>query len=67
MIEMPRLTLDLDLEQLKAILFQLPAEDLVELAEAIAQRAETLAMMEIAESGFSEWNEEGEDIYDADA
>jgi hypothetical protein len=28
---------------------------------------ETLVMMQLSESGFQEWLEEGEDIYDAEA
>jgi hypothetical protein len=28
-------------------------------------RAETVAMMQLAETGFREWTEPGEDIYDA--
>jgi hypothetical protein len=67
MAAMSRLTLDLDLEQIKSMLLQLPADELLELAEVIAERAETVAMMRLAETGFREWNEEGEDIYDADA
>jgi hypothetical protein len=32
---------------------------------AIEERVETVAMMKLAETGFQERNEEGEDIYDA--
>ncbi len=61
---MPELTLNVDVEQIKALAFQLPPIELVALADAIQERAETLGMMELAETAFQEWNEEGEDIYD---
>jgi len=61
---MPRLTLEVDVEQIKALAFQLPAPELVALGDAILDRAETIGMMRLAETAFEEWNEEGEDIYD---
>lgn len=35
------------------------------IAEEIQERADTVAMMQLAETGFEEWNEPGENIYDA--
>jgi hypothetical protein len=64
---MPQVTLDLGIEEIKALIFQLPPQELLTLVDAIAERAETIAMMQLAETGFQEWNEEGEDIYDAEA
>lgn len=64
---MPRVTLDLSVEEIKALVFQLPAQELLALVDAIEDRAETVAMMQLAETGFQEWNEEGEDLYDAKA
>ncbi len=64
---MPRLTVDLSMEEIKSLLFQLPPKDFLSLADVIEERAETLAMMQLAETGFQEWNEEGEDLYDAEA
>ena len=64
---MPQVTLDMSMEDIKALIFQLPAQELLTLVDAIEERAETVAMMRLAETGFREWNEEGEDIYDADA
>jgi hypothetical protein len=61
---MPQLTLELGTEKLKELLFQLPPREFLSLAAAIEQRAETLAMMRLAETGFREWNEPGEEIYD---
>lgn len=61
---MPQLTLDVGVEQIKALAFQLPATELVALADAIQERAETLGLMQLAETAFEEWNAEGEDLYD---
>jgi hypothetical protein len=64
---MSHVTLNITLEQVKALIFQLPARELLELGESIEERAETAAMMNLAETGFQEWLDEGEDIYDAEA
>jgi len=61
---MPQLTLNVGVEQIMALAFQLPPAELVALADAIQERAETLGMMQLAETAFEEWNVEGEDIYD---
>jgi hypothetical protein len=61
---MPQLTLNVSLDEIKSLVLQLPAADLLALSEAIADRAETVAMMRVAESAFQLWNENGEDIYD---
>jgi len=62
---MPRVTLDLSLEEIKSLILKLPSEDLLAVADAIEERRETMVMMQLAETGFSEWNEEGEDLHDA--
>ncbi|MCK8603319.1 hypothetical protein [Desulfoferrobacter suflitae] len=62
---MPHITMELSLEQIKRIVFQLPADELLVLNDMIEDRAQTLAMMQVANIGFREWEEEGEDIYDA--
>lgn len=64
---MPRVTLDIDTETIKSLIFQLPPQEFLGLVHAIDERAETVAMMQLAETGFQEWNEEGEDIYDVEA
>jgi len=51
-------------ERIKQLAFQLPPQEFLSLAAAIEERAETVAMMRLAETGFREWNEKGEDIYD---
>ena len=53
-------------EEIRELIFQLPPQDFIELANSIEERAETFAMMRLAETGFREWNQEGEDIYDAE-
>lgn len=64
---MPQVMLDLSLEEIKTLIFQLPPQELLTLVDAIEERAETIAMMQLTETGFREWHEEGEDIYDAEA
>lgn len=64
---MPQVMLDLDAEELESLILQLPPEDLLRLAELIEERLETLDMMRAAETGFREWDVEGEDLYDAQA
>jgi len=54
-------------EEIKNLIFQLPAKDFMKIVEEIEERAETVAMMQLSETGFQEWNEAGEDIYDAEA
>jgi len=62
---MPRITVDLSTEEIKNLVFQLPAQEFLVLVDAIEERAETIAMMRVSETGFQEWNEDGEAIYDA--
>ena len=63
---MPQVTLEISTEELKALILQLPPEDLLTIANEVEDRAETIAMMKLSESAFEEWNEPGEDIYDGD-
>lgn len=58
---------NLSIEEIKAILFQLPEQELVALVADIEERLQTTAMMQLAETGFQEWNDEEEDIYNAEA
>lgn len=64
---MPQVTLNLSVEEIKALIFQLPVQELLALVDAIEERAETVGMMQLAETGFRGWNEEGGDIYNAEA
>ena len=52
---------DVNAEQLKAPAFQLPAAELLALADAIQERAETVGMTRLAKTGSGEWSQEGED------
>ncbi|MBM4467915.1 MAG: hypothetical protein FJ014_20600 [Chloroflexi bacterium] len=61
------MTLDMSMEEIKDLVFQLPPRELLTLVDTFDERAETIAMMTLAETGFREWLEEGEDIYDAEA
>ena len=63
---MPQVTLEISTEELKALILQLPPEDLLTIADEVEDRAETIAMMRLSEAVFEEWNEPGEDLYDAD-
>ncbi len=64
---MPKLMLDMSLEDIKDLAFQLPAKEFLKLVDAIEERAETMSMMSLSETGFHEWNKEEEDIYDGEA
>ena len=63
---MPQLTLDMSTEEIKALILQLPPKELLEIAGEIEARAQTIEMMQLAETAFTEWNEAGEEIYDAE-
>jgi len=61
---MAKVILDLTADEIKGLLFQLPPADLLSLMEELEERVQTLEMMQLAETGFREWDEAGEDIYD---
>jgi hypothetical protein len=58
---------NLSVEELKAMIFQLPVEELMVLIAEIEERLETITMMQLAETGFQEWNDPEEDIYNDEA
>ena len=62
---MPQLTLEFSAEKIRELVFQLPPAQLVSLADDVKERAETLQMMTLAETGFREWDQE-EDIDEAE-
>ena len=62
---MAKVTLELTPDNVRDILFQLPPDDFVALAQSMQERADTLQMMRLAETGFREWEHEEEDIYGA--
>lgn len=50
-------------EEIKKIIFQLPIQEQIMLKKELEDKLETLEMMQLAETGFTEWNDEEEDIY----
>ena len=54
---------NLTVEEIKQIIFQLPIQEQIILKEELEEKLETRKMMQLAETGFSEWNDEDEDIY----
>ncbi len=52
------------LEEIKLMIFQLPIQEQITLMEDLEEKLETAQMMQLAETGFTEWNDEEEDIYD---
>ena len=64
---MPHLESGMSIAEIRELVFQLPPAELLKIAREIEERAETIGMMQLAETAFEEWNEAGEDIYDADA
>ena len=49
------------------MIFQLPVEQIIALMADIEERVENLTMMQLAETGFAEWNAPEEDIYNDEA
>lgn len=58
-------TVNLTLEDLRNAIHQLSPQDLITLFTEIEERLQTTGMMELADSGFQEWNDDEESIYDA--
>lgn len=55
------------LEQIKSMIAQLSAQDLSVLSCEIAERLQAQEWMTLTETGFQEWNDEEEDIYDIES
>jgi hypothetical protein len=64
---MPQINIPPTIEQVKQLAFQLSSHDLLALLNDIQEQLSGHEMMQIAESGFQEWNDPEEDIYDAAA
>ena len=62
---MPQIQLQPRMEDLKHLVSQLSQQDLLILFADIQEQLQTFEMMSIAESGFQEWNDPEEDIYNA--
>ena len=61
--DMPQVGVTLTLEEIQTLVFRLPPLEFAWLADRMRERAETFEMMRLAETGFAEWNEPGENIY----
>ena len=59
------MTSNLTLEEIKKIIFQLPIQEQKALKDDLQEKLATVEMMQLAETGFAEWNDEEEDIYDS--
>ena len=55
---------NLTLEEIKEIISQLSIQEQITLAEDLEEKLATIQMMQLAETGFAEWNDEEENIYD---
>jgi len=53
----------LTLEEIKTLVYQLPLSEQISLLEDLEDKLETLTLMKLAETGFPEWNDPEEDIY----
>ena len=62
---MPQTEFPPKIEDIKHLVSQLSQKDLLTLLANIQKQLQTFEMMSIAESGFQEWNDPEEDIYDA--
>jgi hypothetical protein len=62
---MPQTEFPPRIEDIKHLVSQLSQKDLLTLLANIQEQLQTFEMMSIAESGFQEWNDPEEDIYDA--
>lgn len=57
------MTVTYSVEEIRNMILQLPVEELMKLIDSIEERLETVTMMQLAETGFQEWNDPEEDIY----
>lgn len=57
---MAKVTVDLPLEGVKALVLQLSLQDLLAVWTLLRERLETLQMTTLAESAFAEWEAEPE-------
>ncbi len=57
------MTVTYSVQEIKNMILQLPVEELMKLIDSIEERLETVTMMQLAETGFQEWNDPEEDIY----
>lgn len=54
------------LAEIKEMIFQLPPQEINQLIREINETISTKDFMKLAETGFQEWNDPEEDIYNND-
>ncbi|AFZ52951.1 hypothetical protein VKI21_12740 [Cyanobacterium aponinum UTEX 3222] len=54
------------LAEIKEMIFQLPPEEINQLIREVNETISTKDFMKLAETGFQEWNDPEEDIYNND-
>jgi len=62
---MPKVTIDVTTEEIKKLLPQMTAEQILKLDHEIHEYLETHMMMSVAQTSSPEWKEKKEDIYSA--
>ena len=60
---MPKVTIDVTAEEIKKLIPQLTAEQILKLDREIHEYLETHMMMSVAQTAFPEWEDKEEDIY----
>ena len=60
---MPKVTIDVTIEEIKRLLPQMTTEQILKLDHEIHEYLETHMMMSVAQTSFPEWEDEEEDIY----
>jgi len=60
---MPKVTIDVTAEEIKKLLPQMTAEQILKLDNELHEYLETHMMMSVAQTSFSEWEDKEEDIY----
>lgn len=61
--KMYKVTIDVTVEEIKKLLPQLSPEQVIKLDHEIHEYLETHMMMSVAQTSFTEWEDEEEDIY----
>ena len=60
---MPKVTIDITVDEIKKLLPHLSHEQILELDHVIHEYLETYMMMSVAQTSFTEWEDKEEDIY----
>lgn len=60
---MPKVTIDVTVEEIKKLLLHLTPEQILKLDHEIHDYLETHMMMSVAQTSFPEWEDKEEDIY----